>query len=120
MMIRESAAHALPEPDFAQRGGEFVTTLWRDWLTPAVLGSLGLNERQRQAVQFAKGGEKLTNSEYQRLTSASRPTAIRDLDALVKVGVMHRHGVGRSTHYLLTPRNDSSATQVAAPGRPRK
>lgn len=29
-MIRESVAHALPEPDFAQRGGEFVTTVWRD------------------------------------------------------------------------------------------
>jgi hypothetical protein len=23
MMIRESLAHALPEPDFTQRGGEF-------------------------------------------------------------------------------------------------
>lgn len=120
MMIRESAAHALPEPDFAQRGGEFGITLWRDWLTPAVLGSLGINERQRQAVQFAKGGGKLTNSEYQRLTSASRPTAIRDLDALVKVGVMRRHGVGRSTHYFLAPRNDSLATQAPAPRQPPK
>lgn len=120
MMIRECAAHALPEPDFAQRGGEFVTTVWRDWLTASVMGRLGLNERQQQAIGFAKTGVKLTNSEYQRLTKASRPTAIRDLDELVKARVLLRQGVGRSTHYVLAPRNDSSATQVSAPGRPPK
>jgi predicted HTH transcriptional regulator len=34
MMIRESLAHALPEPDFAQRGDEFTIALWREWVRP--------------------------------------------------------------------------------------
>ena len=37
MMIRESLAHDLPEPSFAQRGGEFTVALWRDWLTDRVM-----------------------------------------------------------------------------------
>ena len=45
MMIRESLAHALPEPDFTQRGGEFTITLWRDRLTGDVLAKLQLNDR---------------------------------------------------------------------------
>ena len=47
MMIRESAAHGLPEPQFEQRPGEFVIKLWRDWLTDRVLAELQLNDRQR-------------------------------------------------------------------------
>ena len=50
MMIRESLAHALPEPDFVQQAGELVTTVWRDWLTEKVVNALGLNERQTQAI----------------------------------------------------------------------
>ena len=37
MMIRETATHGLPEPQFAQSPGEFVTTIWRDWLTEKLL-----------------------------------------------------------------------------------
>jgi ATP-dependent DNA helicase RecG len=54
MMIRESLAHALPEPDFVQRGGEFTITVWRDWLTAEVLRRLGLNERQMKAITYIK------------------------------------------------------------------
>jgi hypothetical protein len=50
MMIRESVEHALPEPDFQQRGGEFVVTVWRDWLTEQVLAAANLNDRQRIAA----------------------------------------------------------------------
>ena len=50
MMIRESLAHALPEPDFTQRGGEFTITLWRDRLTGDVLAKLQLNERQLKGL----------------------------------------------------------------------
>jgi hypothetical protein len=32
-----------------------VTAVWRDWLTDAVLETLGLNEREKQAVIFVKG-----------------------------------------------------------------
>ncbi|MDP2816113.1 MAG: ATP-binding protein, partial [Rectinemataceae bacterium] len=37
----------LPEPKFEQRGGSFVITLWRDWLTKETIDEIGLNERQK-------------------------------------------------------------------------
>ena len=101
MMIRESLAHALPEPDFVQRAGEFVTTVWRDWLTEKVLSELGINERQRQAVSFAKAHYRITNADYQGLVGGSRRTALRELEGLVRLGVFILHGRGRGAGYLV-------------------
>ncbi len=45
-MIDRCRSAALPEPDFEQRAGQWVVTLWRDWLTAEVLAGLGLNEQK--------------------------------------------------------------------------
>jgi ATP-dependent DNA helicase RecG len=119
MMIRESVGHSLPEPDFVQRGAEFVVTLWRDWLTESVLSELGLNPRQVQAVTLVKTAGKITNAVYQQATAASRPTAIRDLADLVTKGVFARHGAGRSAFYTLAVKrlkNDSIDSARRAAG----
>lgn len=95
----------LPEPDFEQRGGQFVTTVWRDWLTPAVLVSFALNERQEKAVEHVKATGRISNSEYQDLTGAIKKTASRDLDSLVTKGVFVKVGrTGRGTYYVLAKR----------------
>jgi predicted HTH transcriptional regulator len=99
MMIRESASHALPEPDFEQRGGEFVTTVWRDWLTAAVLGGLGLNERQLKALPLIRQRSRFSNSDYQTISGATRATAKRDLEELVSKNVIMLQGRGRGAHY---------------------
>jgi predicted HTH transcriptional regulator len=102
MMIRESRAHNLPEPDFAQRGGEFTIALWRDWLTANVVAQLDLNERQRQAIEIAKTNERLSNLDYQRAFGVSKPTASRDLEDMVRKGVLEKIGTtGKGTHYIL-------------------
>lgn len=46
-MIALCREAGLPEPDFEQRGDQFVVTLWRDWLTEALLAALVVNERQK-------------------------------------------------------------------------
>lgn len=103
MMIRESLAHNLPEPDYEQRQGFFVLTLWRDWLTEAVMAAYGLNERQKLGIAFLKTHERITNAEYQQAARASRATASRDLDDLVTKGILERVGkTGKGTHYVLT------------------
>lgn len=99
MMIRESLAHNLPEPDFAQRGGEFTVALWRDWLTTEVLAKLDLNNRQIRAVAFLKSSARITNADYQTVTGATRPTAKRDLEDLVKKRVVAPMGGGRGSYY---------------------
>ncbi|MFH0782001.1 MAG: ATP-binding protein [Pseudomonadota bacterium] len=101
-MIELCREAGLPEPQFEQRGGSFVITLWRDWLTPEVLAGYNLNVRQMKAVLLVKNGDQLTNTFYQQNFAVSKPTASRDLDDLVKKGLLEKIGVtGKGTHYLL-------------------
>jgi ATP-dependent DNA helicase RecG len=86
MMIRESIAHELPEPQFQQRGGAFATVISRDWLTKQVLAGLNLNKRQATIIEHIKVSLRITNSEYQHITGATPKTASRDLDELVGKG----------------------------------
>lgn len=103
MMIRESLAHALPEPNFTQRGGEFTITLWRDWLTEEVLTGFHLTERHMQAVVYLKTHHVITNSIYQSKFKASKRTASRDLDEMLSKGILKKVGTtGKGVHYRLS------------------
>ncbi len=91
----------LPEPDFTQSGGEFVVTLWRDWLTDDVLAALEFNERQMQIIVFLKSHSRITNTECQRLTGAARKATSRDLGGRVDAGLLIRIGERRGVYYVL-------------------
>jgi predicted HTH transcriptional regulator len=91
----------LPEPEFQQDGDHFIIRLWRDRFTAELLDSLGLTERQKQAVAHVKQNGRITNAEYQKLSDLTRKTAARDLDVLVDKGVFSRIGEKRGTHYVL-------------------
>ena len=66
-----------------------------------------LNERQRKAINKMleagpgrfEGG--LTLRKYVSMTRASRATAFRDMDDLVKKGMLVSEGTGRATYYNL-------------------
>lgn len=100
-VLGQCKAAGLPEPDFAQDGDQFTVTLWRDTFTPARLDRLGLNERQKAAMAHFRRKPELTNAEYQSLTDVSRATAKRDLDEMIKLGILVLAGAGRSAHYRL-------------------
>jgi len=109
----------LPEPEFRQDGGMFVQTLLRDWLTDDLLSSLGLNERQTKALQAARKERRLTNARYQEVTGASRPTAKRDLEDLVRKGVLQPKGAGRGAYYEVPRKrlmNGSNGSSSSEPG----
>ena len=90
----------LPEPDFEQRAGQFVVTLWRDWLTGKVVTTLGLNERQKKSVSYVRQEGRISNTIYQTLTGVAKRTAHRDLTELVEKGVFRRVGkTGKGTFY---------------------
>jgi len=104
-MITGCRDAGLPEPEFAQSGGEFVVTLWRDWLTDAFLASQEINDRQKLAVKFVKEKTRITNSEYQELVKISKRNATRDLTELVEKEIFEKkgtHGIG--VHYILSKR----------------
>jgi len=98
-MIARCRAAGLPDPAFEQRSGQFVTTVWREWLTDAVMDDLELNERQKKAMVLFRQVMSITNTAYQEATGASRATAKRDLDELVVKGVLMLKGHGRGAHY---------------------
>ncbi len=100
-MIELCRETSLPAPDFELRGGSFVLTLWRDWLTNEVLAGIGLSERQMQAIAHVKRHGRITNADYQQLAQTTRKTAARDLEGLVVKGVFRRVGEKRGSHYVL-------------------
>lgn len=100
-MIERCGEAGLPAPDFEERAGQFVTTLWRDWLTAEVIDRLELNDRQLLCVKTLKVERQTTTMAYQNLVGCSRRTAARDLDELLNKGIIQRQGAGRSAYYVL-------------------
>lgn len=100
-MIERCREAALPAPDFEERAGQFVTTLWRDWLTAEVIDHLKLNDRQLLCVKTLRVERQTTTMAYQNLVGCSRRTAARDLDELLNKGIIQRQGAGRSAYYVL-------------------
>lgn len=101
-MIELCREAGLAEPDFELRAGSFIT-LWRDWLTTTVVAQLGLNARQRKAVLIAKTSERLSNLDYQKAFGVSKPTASRDLEDMLRKGILEKIGTtGKGTYYVLS------------------
>jgi ATP-dependent DNA helicase RecG len=101
-MIELCREAGLPEPQFEQRSGSFVITLWRDWLTDKVVAELHLNDRQVQAVMHAKTSGRISTGEYRAMTKTSESTALRELRHLTKLCVLEKvGGSGRAAHYVV-------------------
>jgi ATP-dependent DNA helicase RecG len=101
--------HGLPDPIFQEIGQTFRVT----FLGPGerILGlipeagvtdlrSLGLNERQVQALAvMVNERRELTNREYREMFGVAKNTALRDLDGLVRTGWVRQVAKGRSSGY---------------------
>ncbi|MCK4416995.1 MAG: putative DNA binding domain-containing protein [Candidatus Latescibacteria bacterium] len=107
-MIREMVEKGGGEPKFVDTGHTFTVIL------PSALSRVerigfereewakGLTERQRRAVEFLIEKGKITNREYQQLCKVSEVTALRDLNALIEIGIFKKVGVtGRGIYYVL-------------------
>ncbi|HSW64037.1 MAG TPA: ATP-binding protein [Dissulfurispiraceae bacterium] len=114
-MISLCREAGLPEPQFEQRGGSFVTTIWRDWLTDTVTQALMLNDRQISAIKALKVEGQITTMQYQALVGASRRTAARDLDQLLENGIVQRRGAGRGAYYVLARNRATNVPIVPSP-----
>lgn len=99
-MIELCREAGLPEPQFEQRSGFFVVTLWRDWLTREFLARLRLNDRQLRGLALIRSEGRITSGIYQKETGASRQTATRDLEDMVKKGILEQRGERRGAFYI--------------------
>jgi ATP-dependent DNA helicase RecG len=90
----------LPEPEFREEAGAFQVVILKDPFTPERLRALGLNDRQVEAVRYARAHGRITNREYRHVTGISDEGARLDLRRLVDLGVLRPHGKGRSASYV--------------------
>lgn len=102
-MINECILFGIPKPKYFYDMSGFWVEFRKDVFDMEYLKSLGLNERQIQAIKFVKENGKITNSEYQTINDVSKATATRDLSELVeKYKLLSRTGdVGAGTSYIL-------------------
>lgn len=93
----------IPKPKYFYDMSGFWVEFRKDVFDMEYLKSIGLNERQIQAIKFVKESGKITNSEYQTINDVSKATATRDLSELVeKFKLLSRTGdVGAGTSYIL-------------------
>ena len=100
--IMEACKNAnLPEPEFKELSGGFLSELFKDRFSVENLQKLNLNERQTKAILFIRGKHSISNSEYIELCSVSDRTALRDLDDLVEKGILQRIGEKKGSKYQL-------------------
>ncbi len=82
---------------------------------------ISINERQRKVlIRLLDDFEgKLTLSRWANITHTSKPTAGRDLEDLVRKGILVSVGAGRSTSYKLEGRSDFARRRQASRGSAR-
>ena len=101
----------LPAPNFNPVNNHFKVTIWRNWLTDDRINTLNLNHRQVKAVEFLKSKWCITNAEYRKLNKVTDRTALRDLNSLVKLGIIVKEGkTGRAMNYRLSAKPDINPT----------
>jgi len=110
-MIARCKEAGVPEPDFEQRGGQWVVTIWRDWLTEEALAGYNLNDRQKKAVVYLKTYGRISNTEYQQVANSIKKTATRDLNDLKNKGIINQVGSrGPGVHYVIAKKRDKMGT----------
>jgi len=100
-MIKACLNWGLPEPEFELVAGDLVVTFWKSILTEELMNKLGLNERQKRAINHLKEYNKITTKEYCKIFNVVKDTANRDLNSLLDKGLIKREGGGPKTYYTL-------------------
>ncbi len=100
-ILRLCKEQGLMEPLFEEHRACFRITFLKDPYTPERLLAMGLNERQIEAVLYAKRHGSISNKQYQELTKVSKRTASDELAYIVQKGVLIKTGGqrGRGTVY---------------------
>jgi ATP-dependent DNA helicase RecG len=62
-----------------------------------------INERQKRvrAIEYLRTHKTITRSQYVKLVGCSKQSAFRDLDSLLKKGIIKKEGKGKRTCYIL-------------------
>ena len=101
-MINECKEWGIPEPEFEATGTSIIVAFRKSVITEELMDKLGLNERQRKAINYLREHNKITSKEYRELSGVVKDTANRDLNDLLDKNLIKKEGSGSQTHYVLS------------------
>jgi len=99
-IVQWCKAWGLPEPKYEEAGGSFVVTFRASRFSGDDLASMGLNERQMQAVQLVKERGAISVIDLKQIfAGVTRKTLYRDLQILVEKGILKAQGTTKGRRY---------------------
>ncbi len=98
-IIEKCNEQGLPNPEFSNTGNDFWLIFRKDIYNEEFLKSIKLNHRQLSALLFWKKEKEITNSMYSKKYNITDRTALRDLNDLVKKGLLKKIGEKKKTKY---------------------
>ncbi len=91
----------LPRPEFKEQGGYFGIVFRNpQYYTKIPEIKVGLNKRQKKAINLIKNRGEITRKDYMSLNKVSNKTAYIELNMLVGENILKVVGKGRSTKYI--------------------
>ena len=98
-MISQLRQAGFPEPEFESRE-HFIRVVFRKKIRlEERFAGMGLNDRQVRALQQVSDKERITLAVYAQLLGMPKRTLQRDLQELVKKGVLVKRGTAKATWY---------------------
>ncbi len=98
-IIKLCRQSGLPDPDFNNLGDAFQLIFYGPLSNKPRRPVESENPRQQQALAYAKAHERIRTTDLIKLTGVSSPTAISDLNELVKQGKLRKVGKYRGAYY---------------------
>lgn len=93
--------YKLPDPEFYPIGNTFRIVLYNNRSAKTVRAVEYENPRQKQVLEYLKEKYKIKSEEYSKIFGISVPTAINDLNELIKQGKIRKIGKFRGAYYEL-------------------
>ena len=78
-----------------------IRGVMRVQLAEEMMEYAGLTERQETGIRYLKKHGRITNNTYEKLTGTTHDSTKYDLQQLVKMKRIRKHGNGKNTHYTL-------------------
>jgi ATP-dependent DNA helicase RecG len=104
-IIKETVNSGLHEPVFKSRQGGLEVIFQRNTPPPDVTEpktKVQITERQQKAIEYIRHNDNITNTIYHEINNVSKPTATRDLQKLVELGIIEMTGTSRDkVKYIL-------------------
>jgi ATP-dependent DNA helicase RecG len=101
LIRRQFRESKLPDPEFYEIGNAFQVILYNHSSKKKRYLADFENSRQKQALAYLLNNKTIKTEQYAKMTGVSQPTAVKDLNELIKQGKVRKVGKFRGAYYEL-------------------